>query len=92
MTHIECTCGDGACMLCDDNGMQRHVRVSSDPDMNWANDDIQLPRLLAEIYSTIEFSDAQWEELCLSMDLDKEKILELFERADVVWQSVKERV
>lgn len=89
--HIECTCGDGSCMLCDDNGMQRHIKVSSRPGDNWKNDDIQFPRLLSEMYATLELCDEQWEDLCTSMDLSREQILEVFERADAVWQSIKER-
>lgn len=90
MSHIECTCGDGLCMLCDDNGMQKHVAISNDPARNWSNDDIQFPRLLSEIYAAIDFTEEQWEELCLSMDLDKERIFEVFERADATWQRIKE--
>jgi hypothetical protein len=71
--------------------MQRHVRVSSDPDANWKNDDIQFPRLLAELYATLDLSDAQWDDLCASMDLEREQVLEVFERADVVWQEIKEK-
>lgn len=90
MTHIQCTCGDGSCILCDDNGMQRHIAISGDPRRNWSNDDIQFPRLLSEIYATFSFTDDQWESLCLSMDLDRENILEVFERADATWQRIKE--
>lgn len=89
--HIECTCGDGSCMLCDDNGMQRHVKVSSDPNENWANDDIQFPRLLAELYATVGLDEAQWDDLCATTGLDRGQILEIFERADVVWQEIKEK-
>lgn len=91
MTHIECTCGDGACILCDDNGRQKHITISDDPTRNWSNDDIQFPRLLSEIYSTISFSDEEWDDLCLSMDLDREQIHEVFERADATWQDLKSR-
>ena len=87
--HIECTCGEGRCLLCDDNGRARHIRVSSDPNKNWENDDIQFPRLLSELASLVSLS--QLESLSLSMDLDVHRIEEVFERAEAVWEEIKEK-
>lgn len=88
---VECTCGEGKCVLCDDRGWQRHIRVSSDPNENWVNDDIQFPRLLSEIYAVVELNDEQWEDLCDSMSLDRDQIVEVFERADATWQGIKQK-
>lgn len=67
------------------------VKVSKDPNRNWDNDDIQFPRLVSEIYATVEFNSDQRARLCASMDLEWEQIIEVMERADDVWQKIKER-
>ena len=58
------------------------------PDENWANDSIQFPRLLSEIWS-FGLTTQQYAFLKESMDLTGEQIDELFERADVRWQQIK---
>ena len=76
-------------MLCDDNGMQRHIGVSRDPNKNWKNDDIQFPRLLSELAGLVSLS--QLESLSESMDLEVHQIEELFDRAEAVWEDIKRR-
>ena len=66
------------------------IRISKDPQENWENNDIQFPRLLAEIMGTLDFTNEQWEELCASMDLAPEEIMEVFERAMAVWDRIKQ--
>jgi hypothetical protein len=66
-------------------------RVSRKPNVNWLNNDIQFPRLIAEICATVEFTPEQETALCESMDLDWDEVCQLFERADVVWQKIKEK-
>lgn len=66
-----------------------------DPDrvqMNplWDDNAIQFPRLLAEIASTSVLGDL-FEELEHSMDLTPEDLDELFDRACVEWDLIKER-
>lgn len=57
----------------------------------WEKDALQFPRLLSEMYATLEFTDQQKRALCESMDLRWEDILELMERADAKWQKIKRR-
>ncbi len=57
-------------------------------DDNWNNNAIQYPRLLAEISATQDSFDHA--SLCESMDLTKAEVNELFERAEVDWQYIKE--
>ena len=54
----------------------------------WERDDIQFPRLLAEMYG-IKFTSEQERHLCESMDLDWNEICEVMERADEVWEKIK---
>ena len=58
---------------------------------NWNNNSIQFPRLLSEIYANIELTEEQWTNLCNSMDLSQAEILEIMERADNVWQDLKNK-
>lgn len=58
----------------------------------WDSDAIQFPRLISEIYANIEFTDEMWADLEASMDLSRDEILELFERADTAWQNHKRRI
>ena len=53
----------------------------------WRRDDIQFPRLLAEIVATQPNLDMA--ALALAMDLDVSQVDELFERADQVWELSK---
>lgn len=63
----------------------------NDPDTNWLNNDIQFPRLLAELMATVEFTPAQRNAVAESMDLTWDEIFEVMERADTVWQKIKEK-
>jgi hypothetical protein len=58
----------------------------------WDNNRLQFARLLSEIYANIELKDEQWRSLEESMDLSRDEILSLFERADEVFQKSKRRV
>lgn len=66
------------------------IEVNSDPNRNWDNDDIQFPRLLAEMYATVNFNSAQKARICASMDLEWEQVVEVMERADLVWTKIKD--
>lgn len=54
----------------------------------WENNDIQFPRLLAEIRA-IGLSEAQYKELNETMDLEQDEIDILLERAEIEWQKIK---
>jgi hypothetical protein len=55
----------------------------------WKDNDVQFPRLLAEIASTIDFNSDQVRDLCDSMDIHKDSLDELFERAKARWDRIK---
>lgn len=55
----------------------------------WNNNQLQFARLLSEIYANIEFTDEMWKFLEDSMDLSRDEILSLFERADTEFQNHK---
>jgi len=58
---------------------------------NWQNDSIQFARLLSEMLATVDFTTRQREALCASMDLAWADICEVLDRADDVWQDIKQR-
>jgi hypothetical protein len=57
----------------------------------WDRDDVQFPRLLAEIASTVELTKDQLQAVCESMDLKEEDLSALFDRAELAWNKLKER-
>ena len=59
------------------------------PDQRWADDSIQFPRLLAEIRANWSPSSEEWADLCESMDLEVERVDELFDRAGDAWELIK---
>lgn len=56
----------------------------------WSRDDVQFPRLLAEIKAAGLTND-QLQLLKASMDLSSEAIQELFDRAEESWERIKTR-
>lgn len=54
----------------------------------WNNNAVQFPRLLAEIRA-VSLTDDQYRELAASMDLTRDQIDELLERAETRWQGIK---
>jgi len=56
---------------------------------NWSDNNIQFPRLLAEISANIDISDKDWNSLCQNMDLESEDINEIFDRASAEWEKIK---
>jgi hypothetical protein len=55
----------------------------------WERDDVQFPRLLAEICATVDISNEDFEALCSSMDLEVAQVNELFDRAQNKWEEIK---
>jgi len=58
-------------------------------DAMWKRNDIQFPRLLAEIFA-IGLEPWQIKDLKESMDLTADQISELFQRAEKEWEKIKE--
>lgn len=67
------------------------IKVSGDPDKNWANDAIQFPRLIAELEAAGAFTTQVFKGLMESTDLDEGQICELLERAQATWDDIKAR-
>lgn len=59
----------------------------TDSNKNWENSAIQFPRLLAEIMATQDKLDM--ESLANAMDLSVDEVSDLFDRADIAWESIK---
>ena len=57
----------------------------------WKDNSIQFPRLIAEINACVDISPEDWEALQESMDLDKDEIGQLFDRAHEEWETIKEK-
>jgi hypothetical protein len=57
----------------------------------WKQDNIQFPRLLAEIRA-IGLTVDQLHQLVMNMDLSVDEIYELLERAETEWQKIKEKL
>jgi len=53
----------------------------------WSDDLVQFARLIDEIRATQDIS--AWTDLCASMDLEPERVDELFDRAHKVWEKAK---
>ena len=71
---------------------RKRVKIDQDCDKNWANNDIQFPRLLSELAAAgVSLQPKLMDQVCESMDLRIEEVEELFERAQVVWDEIKER-
>lgn len=58
-------------------------------DPPWAEDEVQFPRLLAEICAA-GLDDETMQVLCDSMNLTPDRINELLLRADKAWEAIKE--
>ena len=64
------------------------TRISKDPNVNWRNNAIQYPRLLAEVFA-IELFPEQYKQLADAMDLSFDQLDELFARAQAEWEVIK---
>jgi hypothetical protein len=69
--------------------LQIEIKDMFEEMTNWDRDDYQFPRLLAEILA-VTHDKLDYDALCESMDLEPAHIHELFDRADVAWERVKE--
>lgn len=78
------------------NGWDSNLPVASRPPIgtpneNFANNDIQFPRLISELQAAGAFTPEIVKALEDSMDLGEAIIFEIVERADTVWEDVKSR-
>jgi len=64
------------------------VETADSPDLSH-DMDIQFPRLLSEIMATCELTSTQIDDLCDSMDCDRDFIYFIFDNADEEWQRQK---
>lgn len=55
----------------------------------WERDDIQFPRLLAEIRANVEVSEKEWQDICESMDINEVELEQLWNRAGKKWEEIK---
>lgn len=76
------------------------IKISKDPQKNWENNNIQFPRILAEL-SALDILDKTIhadqgfltirQALACEMDVTENELNEVLDRAEAVWQSIKER-
>jgi hypothetical protein len=62
------------------------------PNEVWMDDSIQFPRLLAEIAANVNLTNRQVRHLCDSMDISKNELNELFDRAVMRFEYNKEKI
>ncbi len=87
----ECKFGCGDCGAC--NAAAFIAELSPEACLGkhvepWLDDRVQFARLLAEIRAA-GLNDEQFDLLSESMDLDRERVLELFDRAERAWEKAK---
>lgn len=69
--------------------LEKLIEKNKEPDVSiWNRDDIQFPRLLAEIRAS-GLTSEQYADLTKSMDLHPDMIDDLLERAENAWNRVK---
>jgi len=56
----------------------------------WANNELQFARLIAEIEAAGGFTEQLVQDLCASMDLKKDQVTELIDRAQSHWDEAKD--
>jgi|OpeIllAssembly_1097287.scaffolds.fasta_scaffold159531_2 hypothetical protein len=70
--------------------MKRIIPISTNPDVNWRNNDIQFPRLIAEMEAAGIFAQpGVLVNLAKEMDLTVDDICFLIDRAQQTWDSIK---
>ncbi len=69
------------------------MKISKDPNVNWNNNQIQFPRLIAEIESMGGFNNEELiKELMVTTDLTREQIFEIVDRAQKTWDDIKAKI
>lgn len=67
------------------------MKISKNPNTNWENNNIQFPRLIAEMEIAGLFRHRNVCIVAESMDLDCEEIYEIIERAQKEWDKIKSK-
>lgn len=67
--------------------IQRAFDVVNTKRDAWDRNELQFPRLLAEVHGVLEKS--QFRDLAAAMDLDVDQVGDLFDRADAEWERIK---
>lgn len=57
----------------------------------WANDTVQFARLISELAAAGAFTEDVLADLCASMDLEPQHIVELRHRAQRLWEHAQQR-
>lgn len=71
----------------------KNITVSKNPNINWNNNEIQFPRLIAELEAAGAFtSQGLIQTLTEEMDLTEAEILELVDRAQTKWDEIKAKL
>ena len=82
----------GVTQTCTERTLQRMLKAHLWGEVSeWEKNEVQFPRMLSEILG-VGLSREQYVALSETMDLTPERINELFDRADAVWQEDKERM
>lgn len=63
--------------------------INKDPNVNWRDNRIQFPRLIAELQAVGGFSAEIMHALSEEMALPQSAVAELIERAEKEWQQIK---
>lgn len=59
-------------------------------DLKWHNNELQFARLISEIEAAGGFTEQLVQSLCVSMDLEKNRVAELIDRAQKYWDEAKD--
>lgn len=72
---------------------KKRITISKNPNKNWQNDDIQFPRLIAEMEAAGVFAvPGVLKALSVEMDLTVDELCGLISRAQTTWDGIKERL
>lgn len=69
----------------------RLPKISKDNEKNWKNNGIQFPRLIAELEAAGAFTPRVMKELRASMDLSTHEISSVVDRAQGIWDAIKNK-
>lgn len=73
------------------NDPKMGVEAEKDSHRLWERDDVQFPRLLAEIKAAGLPAEVI-KQVCTSMDLSSEQVHELLDRAEETFEAIKEQL
>ena len=65
------------------------IKVSKNTAVNWRNNGIQFPRLIAELEATGALTLPVLDKVAEEMDLDRQSVYNLVDRAQNVWDGIK---